>query len=301
MTTRLIRSHPLPAFVLLACLIGWLPYLLAAVGVGSNPENLPLGPLAAAAIVTACRGREAPTTWWRRVRSVRLPLVWLAVALLLPAAMHAVQVLINHGFGAPLPTSAQLADWTSVPGLFVVFLILVGVGEEAGWTAFATPLLLQKYSFGSTFAIMAAVRIGWHLPLMLTGNLPWLLGTLGNAGFQLVLLCLYRLSNDRWSTAALAHASLNALGGPFLFQMVTGADRARLAVIMAVAYAMLGLALAALLARRTGALGTSPSRPTPSDGAGSEADVPGCGHTAASADVASAGVGAGRGLAVAAR
>ena len=109
---------------------------------------------------------------------------------------------------------------------------------------------------------MTAIRIGWHLPLMLTGNLPWVLGTLGNAGFQLVLLCLYRLSGDRWFTAAVAHASLNALGAPFLFQMVTGADRARLAVIMAVAYALLGPVLAAVLARRTGGLGSSPDRRT---------------------------------------
>jgi membrane protease YdiL (CAAX protease family) len=257
--TRLIRTHPLPAFVVLACLVGWLPYLLAAAGVGSEPENLPLGPLVAAAIVAACCGRDTLAAWGRRVRDVRLPLLWLAVALLLPVAMHILQVLINYGFGAPLPTSAQLAGWTSVPVGFVVMLILVGVGEEAGWTAFATPLLLQKYSFGTTFAVMAAIRIGWHLPLMLTGNLPWVLGTLGNAGFQLVLLCLYRFSGDRWFTAAVAHASLNALGGPFLFQMVTGADRARLAVIMAVAYALLGLALAALLARRTGSLGAPPS------------------------------------------
>ena len=259
MTTRLIRSHPLLAFVVLACLVGWLPYLLAAAGVGSEPSNFPLGPLVAAVVVAACCGRDALATWWRRVRSVRLPLVWLAVVLVLPAAMHVVQLLINHGFGAPLPTSAQLAGWTSLPASFVMFLILVGVGEEAGWTAFATPLLLQKYSFGTTFAVMAAIRIGWHVPLMLTGELPWLLGTLGNAGFQLVLLCLYRFSGDRWSTAALAHASLNFLGGPFLFQMVTGADRARLAVIMAVAYALLGLTLAAVLARRAGALTASPT------------------------------------------
>jgi hypothetical protein len=258
MTRRLIRSRPLLAFVVLACLVGWLPYLLAAGGVGSEPENLPLGPLVAAAIVTACCGRDALATWWRRVRSIRLPLVWLAVALLLPVAMHTVQVLINHGFGAPLPTSAQLAGWTSVPVSFVMMLILVGIGEEAGWTAYATPLLLHKYSFGTTFAVMAAIRIGWHLPLMLTGDLPWLLGTLGNAGFQLVLLCLYRLSGDRWSTAAVAHASLNALGGPFLFQMVTGTDRARLAVIMAVAYALLGLALAAVVAARRGVDGAPP-------------------------------------------
>jgi hypothetical protein len=258
MTRRLIRSRPLLAFVVLACLVGWLPYLLAAGGVGSEPQNLPLGPLVAAAIVTACCGRDALATWWRRVRSIRLPLVWLAVALLLPVAMHTVQVLINHGFGAPLPTSAQLAGWTSVPVSFVMMLILVGIGEEAGWTAYATPLLLHRYSFGTTFAVMAAIRIGWHLPLMLTGNLPWVLGTLGNAGFQLVLLCLYRLSGDRWFTAAVAHASLNALGAQFLFQMVTGADRARLAVIMAVAYALLGVVLAALLARRSRALGASP-------------------------------------------
>jgi hypothetical protein len=267
MTTRLIRSHPFLAFVVLTCLVGWLPYLLSAAGAGSHPENLPLGPLVAAVIVTACCGRDALATWWRRVRSVRAPLGWLAVALLLPVAMHTVQVLINHGFGAPLPTPAQLAGWTAVPVSFLTYLILVGVGEEAGWTAFATPLLLRKHSFATTFVAMAAIRIVWHLPLMLTGHLHWLLGTLGNAGFQLVLLCLYRLSGDRWSTTAVAHASLNALGASFLFQMVTGADRARLAVIMAVAYALLGLVLAAVLARRTGRLDAPPNRLTPSPAA----------------------------------
>lgn len=39
---HLIRRYPISSFALLACLFGWLPYELAAFGLGSNPENLPL-------------------------------------------------------------------------------------------------------------------------------------------------------------------------------------------------------------------------------------------------------------------
>ena len=40
-----VRRFPILSFVFLACLFGWTPYIAAFFGLGSNPENLPLGPL----------------------------------------------------------------------------------------------------------------------------------------------------------------------------------------------------------------------------------------------------------------
>jgi predicted outer membrane lipoprotein len=45
------------------------------------------------------------------------------------------------------------------------------------------------------------------------------------------------------------HATLNAFGGAFFFTMVTGADQARLGVLLAGAYAVLA-AVALLVSRR---------------------------------------------------
>ncbi len=245
------RDHPVTSFFVLACVFGWSPYLVGRIA-DTVAENIPLGPLVATAVVTLGAGGTTWRRWIRTVRACGMPWRWFTVALLAPVAMHGVQVLVNAAFGAPLPTGDQLSTWTEVPVLFVTMLVLVGLGEEAGWTAFATPLLLGRHPFVVVWGLMSAMRIAWHLPLMLTGDLPWVLGVLGNAGFQMVLLSVYVLSGFRWGTAAVWHASLNALGGPFLFQMVSGADRERLGWIMSVAYAVLAIGMAVLVLRRDG-------------------------------------------------
>ncbi len=239
---RPVRSHPLTSFALLACLFGWLPYILAAVGVGSEPENMPFGPVVAAAVVTACQGREVLRTWaWQLLRWGAAP-GWYALAVLTPIVVHLAIVGLNHLWGAPLPTGDQLAGWPQIPVVFVIMLLMVGIGEEAGWTAFAAPLLLRRHGLLGAWAVLAAVRTFWHLPLMLSGDMPWLMGILGNVGFQLVVLWMMQASDGRWTLAAVWHATLNAFGGMFFFQMVTGTHQEHLSLLLGIAYAALGAA-----------------------------------------------------------
>ena len=87
-----------------------------------------------------------------------------------------------------------------------------------------------------------AVRILWHLPLMLNGEMPWVMGIVGNAAFQMIVLQLFTASGGRWCLAAVWHATLNAFGGAFLFTMVSGADRVRLGLLLSGAYAILAVA-----------------------------------------------------------
>lgn len=249
---RLIRRYPMLSFAALACFLGWAPYGLAALGLGTHPENNSLGPLLAALVVLGCQGRAGLGAWWKRLRSWRASPAWYAVALLVPALVHVVNVLVNHGLGAPLPTSAQLSQWPEIPVTFVAMLVLVGLGEEAAWTAFAAPVLLRRHGLLGAWAILAALRIFWHLPLMIGGQLPWSVGILGNAGFQLVVLVMLSARRGGWSLAAVWHASLNAFGGAFFFGMVSGADQARLFLLLAVAYTLLGSA-ALVLGRRSSA------------------------------------------------
>ena len=253
---RLVRRHPLSSFALLACLFGWSIYIAAALGLGSDPSNLPLGPVFAAAVVTALQGRAALRAWGRRLLGLAASPWLYAVALLVPAAIHVTNVGINSLFGAPLPTADQWAAWPQIAVGFAGALVMVGIGEEGGWSAFAAPALLERHGLLLTWAILSGLRIAWHLPLMLSGELPWVVGLLGNAGFQLALLVLFSLPGSRWSLAAVAHSSLNAFGGGFFFAMVTGADQARLGLLLGLAYAVLGvLAYTAWRLARRGSAG----------------------------------------------
>ena len=247
MTTpvQLVQRHPISAFAVLACLLGWLPYELAAVGLGSNPENSPFGPAVAALLVASCQGREALFAWGRSLRSWAASPWLYALAFGAPAVLQVAIVLVNHQLGAPLPTAGQLGDWPEVPVTFLAMLVFVGLGEEAGWTAFAAPVLLRRFGLLGAFGVLASMRIIWHLPLILTGDMPLVVGILGNAGFQLVVLLLLRHRRGSWTLAAVWHSMLNALGNAFFFSMVTGADRNRLNLLLGLEYALVaGVALA---------------------------------------------------------
>jgi hypothetical protein len=247
--THLIRRYPMLSFAALACLFGWSNYIASAFGLGANPEPNPLGPVVAALVVLACQGRPSLAAWWKRIRSWRAAPGWYALAILAPALVHVVNVLINHSLGAPLPTPEQLSQWPEIPVTFLAMLVLVGLGEEGGWTAFAAPLLMRRHGLLTAWVILSALRIFWHLPLMIDGQLSWTIGIAGNAGFQLIVLVILAASGGRWSLAAVWHASLNAFGGSFFFTMVSGADQDRLGVLLGAAYAVLAVA-AFIVSRR---------------------------------------------------
>lgn len=241
---RPIRAFPLTFFMIFACLFGWVFFIAAALGAELTPDGMPLGPLLAAAIVAASMGRAGLKEWGRRLVTFRAGLGWYALAVVAPVAIISIAVLANTALGAPLPTSAQLAaSWVDIPGNFLTFLIAVGIGEEAGWMAFAAVLLLRRHPFITAWLILSAMRVFWHLPLMLNGDLSWVLGIGGNIAFQFLLLWLFQRTNQRWFLAAIWHAMLNATGGKFFFQMVQGEDQARLGVLMTAGYVLAAVAV----------------------------------------------------------
>ena len=141
-------------------------------------------------------------------------------------------------------------------------LVLVGIGEEAGWTAFAAPVLLRRFGLLGAFGVLAPLRILWHLPLVLTGEMPLVVAVVGNAGFQLIVLQLMRQRRGSWALAAVWHATLNAFGGGFFFAMVSGPDQDRLFLLLALAYA-LGGAVALALPRLAGERSEDQTHPAP--------------------------------------
>ena len=238
----LIRQFPVLSFFVLACLVGWIPYGIVIVTGGSGAENFPLGPLVATVVVVSCQGRAQLRSWWRRVRTWRAPPRWYVMVVLVPVALQVLIVGVNWVLGAPLPSAGQLADSPQVLVTFVTMLVFVGLGEEAGWMAFAAPLLLRRHGLLVAWVVAATMRIAWHLPLMVSGDLGWFLGTVGNAAFTMLMLLVLVASGGRWSLVAVWHAALNAVGGPFFFQMVHGDDRARLGFLLAGVYTIVAVA-----------------------------------------------------------
>jgi CAAX protease family protein len=240
---RPIRNYPIAAFVVLACLFGWIQFIAYAFGADIVPDGMPVGPIVAALIVAACLGRAEFREWARRLTTFGAGIGWYALALVAPIAIITMVALANYSLGATPPTASQLAIWTELPGTFVFFLIFVGIGEEAGWTAFAAPMLLRSNNFIRTWLILSAIRVFWHLPLMLSGDLPWVLGIGGNIAFQFLVLWIFQRGDQGWFLAALWHATLNTFGGKFFFQLVDGTDEARLAILMTVGYVIVALAV----------------------------------------------------------
>jgi membrane protease YdiL (CAAX protease family) len=238
---RPIRNHPILSFAILACLFGWMNYIAYILGSESKPDGMPLGPIMAALIVAACCGKAGFKAWGSNLSSFRAGWLWYAFAFFVPIIIIVKVALFNYALGATLPTDAQLAIWTELPGVFMFFLIFVGIGEEAGWTAFAAPILLRRHSFLKAWVILASIRVIWHLPLMLSGDLPWSLGIGGNIAFQFLVLWIFIRGNQCWLLAVIWHATLNTFSGKFFFQLVEGADQSRLGVLMTLAYIILAL------------------------------------------------------------
>ena len=238
---RPIRNYPIVAFAILACLFGWVQYIVYAFGGDPNPGALPLGPMIAALIVAACLGRDELKEWGRRLVTFRTGIGWYALAFIAPIVIISVVALVNYALGATPPTTSQLAIWTDLPGAFIFTLLFIGIGEEAGWTAFAAPMLLRRNSFMKTWLILSAIRVFWHIPLMLSDDLPWALGTFGNVAFQFLVLWIFQRSNQRWFLAPLFHATLNTVGGNFFFRLVEGTDQAHFAILMSAGFVIVAL------------------------------------------------------------
>ena len=109
-------DHPFATFAVLACLFGWGIYIAAAFGLGTNPSNMPLGPLLAALVVASCRAARTCAPGAAGCgRGARRP-KWYAVAVLLPLVDPRREPWSTTSSGAPLPTLAQLGALAGRPG-----------------------------------------------------------------------------------------------------------------------------------------------------------------------------------------
>ena len=238
-----VKRHRLTTFFTLAYALSWWAWIPYAVGAFPNPVAS-FGPFLAAIVVLALtEGKAGILGLFRRMVRWRVAAGWYAVALLLPAVLAASAAALNVLLGAQPPSAVQLASWTGIFSTFALVLLIPGVGgawEEPGWRGYALPRLQNGRSALVASLILAALIAGWHLPLMVAGQVHYSDIVLMLGG---VIVYNWVFNNAKGSVLIimLMHAANNAVSGSFFSPMFSGADSIRQSWLLALVWGVVAV------------------------------------------------------------
>jgi uncharacterized protein len=228
-----LARHPLLTFTVLTLVLSWLPVIPYALGLFPAPL-LASGPFLAAIVTAAVVGRrKGLRAYFRRLIRWRVGVGWYVVAFLAPVAGWAIAAYVNVLLGAAPPSPVQLAGWSLIITSTLGFLInpFGGAWEEPGWRGYALPLLLRRHSPLVGSAVLGVLWALWHVPLFLTGFVPWPDAALVFA-LSFVFTAIYLRTAGSVLIAFLLHASING-AGEFFLGLFTAGDRVRMYWILA--------------------------------------------------------------------
>ena len=263
-----IRRHPLASYFALAYGVTWGAILtyLATLGfdfgrVGMNEALvifgfMAAGPSTAGIVLTAViGGRRGLGDLWRRLWHVGVPVRWYALALLTCPLLLLAVLLVLSTWGS--------ADYAPAFLPFGVAAgLLAGTFEEIGWTGFATPHLLDRFTplrAGLTLGLAWAV---WHGLADFSGNVasmglgPWMVWMivywiLPLTGYRVLMTWAY--DNHRsLALGILMHASYTGWLAALTMEMPAGTGL--VALTWSIPFALgIWVLVVALVARSTGA------------------------------------------------
>ena len=239
----LVSRHRLTTFFVLAYALSWWAWILYALGLFPNPIAS-FGPFLAAIVVLAMtEGKAGLLGLFRRMVRWRIPPGWYVVALLLPAVLAAVATVLNVLLGAEPPSAAELNGWTGLFAIFAIVLLVPGLGgawEEPGWRGYALPRLQSRRSALVASLILGALIAGWHLPLMIAGQVAYPDIVLIFAG---TIVYNWVFNNARGSVLIIMvmHAANNTISGSFFSPMFIGADSVRQSWMLALVWTVVAI------------------------------------------------------------
>ena len=241
--SALVKRHPLTTFFILAYALSWWAWILYALGLFPNPIAS-FGPFLAAIVVLALtEGKPGLLGLFRRMVRWRIPPGWYVVALLLPAVLAAAATVLNVLLGAEPPSAAELNGWTGLFAIFAIVLVVPGLGgawEEPGWRGYALPRLQSRRSALVASLILGALIAGWHLPLMVAGQVAYSDIVLIFAG---TIVYNWVFNNARGSVLIIMvmHAANNTISGSFFSPMFIGADSVRQSWMLALVWTVVAI------------------------------------------------------------
>lgn len=218
---NILAHFPLLSFFTLAIFISWLialPSLLF--GMPFKPFQIlgAFGPLLAAVIVSAALGGDEARSLLRRMTNFRLAPGWYLLAIFGYIFLY---LLLAGLSGAPLVKSLT-ERWTLIfslylPALFTSYLV-EPIGEETGWTGFATPHLQKRFSPWLSATILGVVWAVWHLPGFFVPSemgafspVSFIFFVLTSIFMRVVWIWITNKANGSGIPAILLHASSNAV------------------------------------------------------------------------------------------
>jgi hypothetical protein len=238
---EIVHKHPLTTFVILAYILSWWSVPFA------NGGLIPHGPFFAALIVLGLtQGRAAVGQLFRRMVSWRGGWFWLLIGPSLVLAYLLLAMALNLLLGATLSSGFDPAGFGPT---FLILLLLGGVWEEPGWTGYALPLLQNRYANHPRGLLLASLHLGlirgvWHLPLVLSGAIPWYDAFLFSIAFQFLITWLFNRTGGSVLIVMLFHLTSNVVGGGILISLFSGADQTRYYVLFIAMAWFLALVLA---------------------------------------------------------
>lgn len=200
--------YQLSMFFLLSYLLSWWSAPMM------NGAIIPYGPMFAALIVLALvAGRPGLSAWRRRMTYWRVSWFWYLVspAIVIGYQMAAYLILLGSGF--PVASAPALPSL----GVFLQLLFMGGQWEEPGWSAYALPLLLERYASRKNGTLKAVMILGvfraiWHLPLFIYGHIQWFDIFIFAIAFQIIIAWLYLRSGGSIPVVMLFHFTSNLFG-----------------------------------------------------------------------------------------
>ena len=202
----------------------WLPVVLSDHGIGSIPSGVgPLliilgtfGPfLAATSIVSRASGLRGFREYLSQAFRWRVGIQWYAAALIAPATIRIVVILIHLAKGGSFREFSDPAAWLAVPSTFFVVLLIGGpTGEEFGWRGFLLQRVQPIFGLLGASLVIGVISAAWHVPLFLIAgtaqsHLPFLLFAVRTVALSVISTWLYNGSRRSLLMVLLFHASLN--------------------------------------------------------------------------------------------
>ena len=219
--TNLVARHALLSFFTLAIAITWLltlPSLLLELPFKPFQTVGAYGPLLAALIVSAAIGRDELRSLFKRMTNFRFGLGWYLIAIFGNLLLY---LLVTGLSGAPLMQS--LADkWIMIftlylPTLFTSYLVNP-IGEETGWTGFATWHLQRRFKPGLAAVILGVIWAVWHLPAFFVPSemgafnpVNFIFFVLSSIFIRLIWTWIINKAQGSGVAGILLHASSNAV------------------------------------------------------------------------------------------
>ncbi len=234
-------------FFPLAFLLSWYGWLLQVAHLSKEGGINPLGPVAAAFVVAGIFDR------WTGIKQLlarcfRWRMSWgvLGFVLLAPITINVISLAVNVMMGARTPSRAEFAAWPELLPSFVFIFLFIGMGEEPGWRGYALPWLQKRFSPLTAALVLGVIWAAWHIPLFgveFTGaTIPAFLVSIIPA--SVIMAWMFNRSGESALAAALFHATVNTVGGKYVFRMFEGADQLRLWWIYAISWLVLGVVIA---------------------------------------------------------